>query len=61
MAQLIKDEFNPKIKVVIVPKQNLGYAPETMLRLDTSKIEGLGWRPVYGLKEMFERLIKSLR
>ena len=61
MAQLVKDEYNPNIKVVIAPKQNQGYAPETMLRLETSKIEGLGWRPVYGLKEMFGRLIKSLR
>ena len=61
MAQLIKDEFSPNIKVVITPKENLGYAPETMLKLDTSKIESLGWRPMYGLKEMFGRLISSLR
>lgn len=61
MANLIRDDFNPSIEVVIAPKENQGYAPETMLRLDTSKIEGLGWKPVYGLKEMFGRLINSMQ
>lgn len=61
MANLIRDEFNPNIKVVIAPKENQGYAPETKLKLDTSRIEALGWKPVYGLKEMFCKLIDSLR
>lgn len=61
MAYLVKDEFNPNLKVVIAPKENQGYAPETKLKLDTSRIEALGWKPVYGLKEMFCKLIDSLR
>ena len=61
MANLVRDGFNPNIDVVITPKENQGYAPDTMLRLDTSKIEGLGWKPAYGLKEMFGRLINSLQ
>lgn len=61
MAQLVKDEFNPKIDVVVALKEGQGYAPETKLRLDTSKIETLGWKSVYNLKEMFGRLIQSLR
>ena len=61
MAYLVRDEFNPSIDVVIEPKENQGYAPETKLRLDTSKIEALGWFPACGLKEMFERLIKSMK
>ena len=61
MASLVKDEFNPNIDVVITPKENQGYAPDTKLRLDTNKMENLGWRPRFGLKEMFGRLIKSMR
>jgi nucleoside-diphosphate-sugar epimerase len=60
MAQLVRDEFNPNIDVVIALKEGQGYAPETKLKLDTSKIESLGWSPVLELKEMFNRLIKSL-
>lgn len=61
MANLVREENNPDIKVVIVNKESQGYAPETKLRLDTSKIESLGWKPVFGLKEMFARLINSLQ
>ena len=61
MAHLIRKEFNPQIDVVISPKGNLGYAPETKLRLDTTKVESLGWKPNYGLKKMFERLIMSMK
>lgn len=60
MAYLVRDNFNPDIDVVIAPKENQGYAPETKLKLDTGKMENLGWKPEYGLKEMFDRLIKYL-
>lgn len=60
MAFLVRDSFNPDIDVVVAPKTNQGYAPETKLRLDTSKIEALGWSPKYELREMFARLIKSM-
>lgn len=61
MAYLVRKEFNPNVEVVIVPKVNQGYAPETKLRLDTGKLEDLGWSPKFGLKEMFRRLIESMR
>lgn len=61
MAQLVRDEFNPNIEVVIAPKEGQGYAPETRLRLDISKIETLGWKSVYNIKKMFGRLIQSLQ
>lgn len=57
MAQMVRDEFNPNINVVIAPKDGQGYAPETRLKLDTTKIEALGWKPKLGLREMYERLI----
>ncbi len=61
MAQMIKNEFNSNIDVVIAPQKDLGYAPETKLRLDTHKIESLGWKPIFCLREMYARLISSMR
>ena len=61
MAQLVREEFNPNIEVVIAPKEGQGYAPETRLRLETSKIEALGWKPKYNLKDMFKRLLNSMQ
>ena len=61
MAQMVRDEFNPNINVVIAPKENQGYAPETKLKLDTDKIENLGWEPEYELESMLGRLIQSMR
>ena len=61
MAYLVRDGFNTNIDVVVAPKDNQGYAPETKLRLDTAKVESLGWKSEYGLKEMFGRLIQSMR
>ena len=61
MARLVRDEFNPNIRVVVSLKENQGYAPETKLKLDTAKIESLGWQPKVDLKNMFGRLIDSLK
>jgi nucleoside-diphosphate-sugar epimerase len=61
MAQMIRDEFNPNIKVVFALKDNQGYAPETKLRLDSDKLEKLGWKPRYALVEMFSRLINYMK
>lgn len=61
MAELVRSHFCPRIDVKIVKKDNQGYAPVTKLRLDTRKIETLGWHPHYNLIEMFDRLIAYLR
>lgn len=60
MAYFLRDTFNPHIDVIVNQTENHGYAPETKLRLDTRKLEKLGWKPKYGLKEMFGRLIKAM-
>lgn len=57
MAYMLKDCFNPNISVLICPKDNQGYAPQTKLKLSTEKIESLGWHPYYDLHQMFERLL----
>lgn len=38
-----------------------GYNPEMVIRLDPSKLEKLGWKAEVGIKEMFERLIVSMK
>lgn len=61
MAEMIKEQFNPNMNVVVTPKNNLCYAPETKLRLDTHKIESLGWKPKLGLKAMYTKLIDYMK
>lgn len=39
---------------------SFGYNPEMVIRLDSSKLEKLGWRATVDLKEMYQRLMKSM-
>ena len=61
MAEYLRDNFNPKINVRIELNNNMGYAPVTKLRLSAEKLMALGWKPKYGLNEIFERLIASMK
>ena len=61
MANFLCTHFNPQLKVIIEEHPEMGYAPVTKLNLSTEKLKSLGWLPRYGLYEMFDRLIKSLR
>lgn len=60
MAEFLRDCFNPNIKVVVESHPEMGYAPVTKLHLSAEKLKALGWEPKYDLKEMFNRLIKSI-
>lgn len=61
MAEFLCAEFNPKCKVVLDLHNDMGYAPVTKLNLSTDKLRRLGWGTSYSLKEMFERLIRSIQ
>lgn len=65
MAQLVCDIFKEsEIKVVIdIPKDvaSFGYNPEMVIRLDSTKLEGLGWKASVSLEEMFRRLVESMK
>ena len=61
MAELLCAEFNPSCKVVLDLHNDMGYAPVTKLNLSTDKLRALGWRPRFGLKEMFDKLITSIK
>lgn len=60
MAEFLRDNFNPKIKVTIEEHPDMGYAPVTMLHLSSEKLMALGWKPQYDLKEMFRRLMEGI-
>ena len=57
MAEMVCREFGKKMKVRIELKEGMGYSPTTYLRLDTSRLKALGWRPTHNLKEMFASII----
>lgn len=61
MAEFVRTNFNPSINVRIELNDNMGYAPVTKLNLSTEKLKSLGWSPRYGLYDIFDRLIKSLK
>lgn len=39
----------------------LGYNPEVRMRLDSGKLESLGWKAEVSLDEMFRRLVEGMR
>lgn len=62
MAALVCTLF-PGIQVKIdIPKDvsSFGYNPEMVIRLDSGKLQVLGWKPAVGMDEMLERLISSM-
>lgn len=61
MAEMVLKVFSPNNKVVVELKDCCVYPPTTKVRMTTHKLESLGWKPKYGLIQMFKRLIESLR
>lgn len=64
MANMVANEVaNGNIKVVFdVPKDNIyGYAAETKMKLNSDKLQTLGWKPEVDLKTAYERLIQYYR
>lgn len=61
MAEFLRDNLNPQIKVVVEEHPEMGYAPVTKLHLSSEKLMALGWRPQYGLKDMFRRLMEGMK
>lgn len=61
MAEFLRDNFNPQIKVTVEEHPEMGYAPVTKLHLSSEKLMALGWKPQYGLKEMFKKLMAGMK
>lgn len=64
MAEMVARELaDNKIKVVLdIPEDALvyGYAPDVKMRLNSDKLQGLGWKPEVGLVDMYKRMIESM-
>ena len=64
MAQMMAEMSGGDIKVVFnIPEDALkyGYAPSVKMHLSGEKLENLGWKARIGLKEMYSRLIDSMK
>ena len=63
MAELVINAFgNGKSELVIDKTKDIGqYPPDNMLRLDVSKLEELGWMPKYSLKDMYIRMMDTIK
>ena len=63
MAAMVCSEIaDNRIKVIFdIPESNqYGYAADTRMKLNTDRLKALGWEPEIGLKESYQRLIRSM-
>ena len=63
IAELIAHEImQDMIKVRIeIPQENMGYAPDTAMYLDSGKLKKLGWFPQTDMKDAYRCLIRYLQ
>jgi dTDP-glucose 4,6-dehydratase len=65
MAELVAREVcGGKVSVIAdVPEdiEKRGYLPDITRRLSADKIMKMGWKPKYGLAQMYKRMIESWR
>lgn len=63
MAEMVADKIaNGKIKVIFdIPETNVfGYATDTKMKLNSDKLQSLGWKPQIGLEEAYIRMIRGM-
>ena len=62
IAELVCHEVaEDTIKVQIDKKDNMGYAPDVAMYLDSGKLRELGWQTEVGMAEAYRRLVEYLR
>lgn len=61
MAEILaKDVCDGNVNVVVKKPTDIhkyGYAPERGYRLNVDKLKALGWKPKYGLSDMYRRML----
>ena len=55
------EQLKANISVEFRLNDNMGYAPETKLRLSTAKLQELGWSPQNDLKAILSKLISTYK
>ena len=64
MANMVANKIaDGKIKVIFdIPKiDTFGYATDTKMKLNSDKLQSLGWIPQIGLEESYRRMITDMR
>lgn len=64
MAKMVAEKIaDGKIEVVfdIPENNNFGYAADTKMKLNSDKLQALGWKPEVGLEESYRRMIEGMR
>lgn len=61
MAIMVANKYGIKVEVHEQDVATQGYASTLYMDLDTSKLQGLGWRPEVGLEAMYSRMIDSMK
>lgn len=64
MADMVADEFGQggcNVVIAIPEVPNASYNPVMCVFLDTTRLENLGWKAGFGLKDMYERMIACMR
>ena len=49
-----------RVEIRLEDASRHGYAPTLLMNLDTARLRALGWRPHYGLEEMYRCLCASM-
>lgn len=64
MAQMVAERIaGGKIRVMLdIPTTNrYGYAPDVKMKLNSDKLQALGWKPEIGLEESYRRMIADMQ
>ena len=64
MAELVAEHFggpNTKVRIEEDNIEQLGYAPQLYMDLDTQKLRNLGWKPQKGLAEMYQEMLIDMK
>ncbi len=62
IAELVSREVaDGKIAVRVEKKENMGYAPDVAMYLDSGKLRSLGWKADVDMVEAYRRLVEYLR
>ncbi len=63
MAKLVSDLYDDRkinVKVEIEDSSKFGYNPVLRCLLNSKKLQELGWKPMYDLEDMYDRMIRSM-
>ena len=61
MTDMVLKKFSTNAKVVVENNDNAMFSKDSIIKLDTKKMQSLGWIPMVNLSNMYEKLIQSYK